>query len=117
METITTAALSNRRKSQRRRPRTTVQVQCRKGASGLGANVACSTLDLSETGARLIVSQELDIRGDVEIVVGGYGMKKPIKRMATIRWQLKLEDGRFCIGTEFQKRLDYRDWQNLASPH
>ena len=73
-------------------------------------------LDVSDTGARLIVSQALDLQAEVETLISGYGMKKSIKRLAYVRWQLTLETGQFCTGVEFQKRLAYRDWQNLASP-
>ena len=108
---------SNRRKSPRRKARTSVKIECRKGSYGLGPNVASEVLDVSDTGARVIVAQDLDRVPEVEITIIGYGMNKPIKRLAVIRWQVKLEDGRFCVGAEFQKRLDYRDWQNLASPN
>jgi hypothetical protein len=116
MEKIATAKQTNRRKSQRRRLRGSVKVECRKGSYGMGPNLASTTLDLSDTGARLIVTQALDILGEVEILIGGYGLRKPIKRLAYIRWQVKLEDGQYCVGAEFQKRLAYRDWQNFASP-
>jgi hypothetical protein len=105
----------NRRKSQRRRPRTSVKIECRKGAYGLGPNLASGALDVSDTGARLIITQAVDAKGEVEIIISAYGMSKPIKRMAVVRWQVALADGGFCIGAEFQKRIDYRDWQNLAA--
>lgn len=73
-------------------------------------------LDLSDTGVRLIVSHALDVPAEVEIIIGGYGMKQPLKRMGTVRWQVKMENGSYCAGIEFQKYLPYRDWQNLASP-
>ena len=111
-----TAKQTNRRSSQRRRPRGSVKVECRRGSYGLGPDLAATTLDLSDTGARLIVTQSLDVMGEVEILIAGYGMGKPLKRIAYIRWQVKLEDGQFCVGAEFQKRLDYRAWQNLATP-
>jgi|ERR1019366_3402589 c-di-GMP-binding flagellar brake protein YcgR len=108
---------ANRRKSQRRKPRRTVKIECRKGSYGLGANLAVVVLDLSDTGVRLIASQELEAQAEVEIIISGYGMTKAIKRAAYVRWQVKLENGQFCLGVEFQKRLPYRDWQNLASPN
>jgi hypothetical protein len=106
----------NRRQSQRRKPRNSVRLECRKGTTGLGVNIAVSVLDVSDTGARLVVSQPLTLQSEVETVISGYGMKASIKRLAHVRWQLKLESGQFCTGVEFQKRLPYRDWQNLASP-
>jgi hypothetical protein len=107
----------NRRKSHRRRARTSVKIECRKGAFGLGANLASGLLDFSDIGARLVVSQAMDVNSEIELVIVGYGMGKPIKRQATVRWIVQLADGGFCIGTEFRKRLLYRDWQNLASPN
>ena len=110
------ASLANRRRSLRRKARTTVKIECRKGSYGLGANVAKHVLDVSDSGIRLIVSQEFNLLTEVEIIISGYGMKSPIKRLATVRWQLKLENGLFCTGVEFQKHISYRDWQNVASP-
>ncbi|MSQ94368.1 MAG: PilZ domain-containing protein [Gemmataceae bacterium] len=80
------------------------------------AALAVQLLDLSDTGVRLIVSHALDVPAEVEIIIGGYGMKQPLKRMGTVRWQVKMENGSYCAGIEFQKYLPYRDWQNLASP-
>lgn len=106
----------NRRKSMRRKPRTSIKIECRKGSTGLGANLAHSLLDISETGVRLVVAHEVPPMGEMELIVSGYGMKDAIKRLANVRWQLKLENGQYCIGVEFQKRIAYRDWQLLASP-
>jgi hypothetical protein len=116
MDRTADAKATNRRNSQRRRPRSSVKVECRKGACGLGPNLAVSALDLSDTGVRLVLSKPLDLLSEVETIISGYGMRDPIKRLANVRWQLKLENGQFCTGVEFQKRLVYRDWQNLASP-
>ncbi len=117
MNKDTTASQANRRKSQRRRPRASVKIECRKGSCGLGPNVGAATLDVSDTGARLIVTADMEKNAEVELLIIGYGMNKPIKRLAIIRWQVQMADGRFCVGAEFQKRLNYRDWQNLASPN
>jgi PilZ domain len=116
MDKLHTAAPGNRRNSQRRKPRSTVQVQCRRGMYGLGSNMATGTLDISETGVRLVISEELEPPDEVEIIVGGYGVQKPLKRTGVVRWALKLENGQFCIGVEFQKRLDFRLLQSLACP-
>ena len=121
METVVDPKLEakqrNRRRSMRRKARTSVKVQCRKGAYGLGPNIAGSILDLADSGVRLIVTAPLNISGDVEVLITGYGLRQTIKRLGYVRWQLKLENGDFCTGIEFQKRIDYRDWQNLSSPN
>jgi hypothetical protein len=106
---------TNRRRSQRRRPRNSAKIECRKGAFGLGPNVATAALDVSDSGARLIVKETMDLACEVEIIINAYGIRKPIRRVALVRWQLELAEGGYCIGAEFQKRIDYRDWQNLAA--
>ena len=117
MEKLDERKQANRRRSQRRRARTTVKVHCRKGSHGLGPDLASKVLDISDTGARLIITQSLEVMAEVEIIINGYGMKEPIKRLGNVRWQVKLESGQFCVGIEFQKSLVYRDWQNLVSPN
>ena len=106
----------NRRTTQRRRPRTTIKVECRKGSSGLGPNLGVHALDISESGVRLIVSEQLEPLSEVEIIINGYGMRSSIKRHGNVRWVVKLEDGTYGVGVEFQKRLIYRDWQLMAAP-
>ena len=117
MPTTIEAKPSNRRKSPRRRPRSSVRVECRKGSSGFGPNLVATVLDLSDTGVCVILTQALDPRSEVEVLVTAYCIKETIKRLANVRWQLQLENGQFCTGLEFQKRLPYRDWQNLSSPN
>jgi hypothetical protein len=108
---------SNRRAAPRCKPRSFVKLECRKGAIGLGLNLATTLMDVSETGVRLVISKELALQQEVEIVLTSHGLKQPIKRLGNIRWQLKLDDGKYCLGVEFQKRLAYSDWQNLATPN
>lgn len=108
---------SNRRVAPRSKPRGYVKLECRKGSFGFGANLATVLMDVSETGARIVINQELPAKQEVEIMFTGYGMSRTVKRLANLRWQLKLEDGKFCIGVEFDKRLEYRDLQTLASPN
>jgi hypothetical protein len=107
----------NRRRSQRRRPRNSVKIECRLGAYGLGPNLASIALDVSDTGARLIIRDAVEPESEVEIIISAYGIRRPIKRLANVRWQVELAEGGFCIGTEFQKRIEYRVWQNLAAPN
>jgi len=117
MDMTAEAKQKNRRRSQRRKPRTSVKVQCRKGSHGLGADIASTVLDLSDSGVRMVIKQGLDVPSEVEIIIAGYGMKSNIKRLGNVRWQVKLENGQYCVGIEFQKHIEYRDWQNLASPN
>lgn len=117
MEKLSASARSNRRRSLRRKPRGTIKVEFRKGALGLGPNIAESTLDVSDSGVRLVVTQMVEVMAEVEILIEGYGANRPIKRLGSVRWQVKLENGHFCTGVEFQKSIDYRDWIRLTSPN
>lgn len=116
MEKTTNVRKANRRRSERRRTRGYVRVECRKGAHGMGANLTSAVLDLSDSGTRLVLLEEIELNGEVEIIIGGYGTARPLRRIANVRWLYKLDDGRFCAGIEFQKLLPYRDWVNLAAP-
>ncbi len=116
MEPLITSSPKNRRRSQRRAPRNSVKAECRKGAYGFGKNLAVQTLDLSESGIRMIVSECIDLATEVKIVIDGYGMNKALKHSGIVRSVAKLENGRFSIGIEFHKQIPYRDWQTLASP-
>ena len=106
----------NRRRLRRASARSHVKLQCRKGALGLGPNLASRVLDISDSGARLIVTQELKLSAEVEISIDGHGMKGMIRRLGIIRWQVKLETGQFCVGVEFHKCLDHGIWQKLVVP-
>jgi hypothetical protein len=79
--------------------------------------VAISLLDISETGARLVVRQELKLRQEVEVELEAHGVNHLVKRVASVRWQLRLDDGAFCVGVEFEKQLVYADWLNIAAPY
>ncbi len=116
-ETPQRPSQKNRRIAIRRKPCGYVQLECRKGSIGLGKNVATMLLDVSETGARLVISLELPAMQQVELIISATGIRNSIKRFGLVRWQLKLDDGTFCIGVEFEKRLDYADVQKLAAPN
>ncbi len=106
--------LSNRRRSRRSGVRGQARVECRKGSLGLGPNLAVTGLDISETGIRLILKATLEIGQEVEIVLSGLGLNRPLKRPGKVVWSLALEDGRWCAGVSFEKALRYADVQNLG---
>jgi len=111
---IFTASLANRRRARRCPPSGQVKMECRKGSAGLGRNMAVTTLDLSETGARLTVRGPIAMGDEVEIQLAGPGVQKPVKRSATVAWSVLLHDGCHAIGVAFGKPLGYADLQRLA---
>lgn len=106
----------NRRGSMRKKPKNTVKVECRRGYCGLGPNLNTEFLDVSEGGVRLILSAQLELKQETEVLITCFGLRKPIKRLANVCWSVPLEDGRFCVGLEFQKRLQFRDLMQFAKP-
>jgi hypothetical protein len=108
--------LRNRRQAARKVPRSTVRVECRRGASGLGKNIVGQFLDLSEGGARLVLTEAVPARDEVEVLIFGSSQRRPIRRLANICWLLALEDGNFCAGVEFQKRLLFNEVSQNARP-
>ncbi|HEX3313341.1 MAG TPA: PilZ domain-containing protein [Gemmataceae bacterium] len=113
---LSTSSMSNRRSSSRRPPRGNVTIEVRKGNHGLGTNVAVLFLDLSEGGIRLVVNEEFDRHQEVEVHISAYGLKKPVKSIGAVRWVMPLDNGLFCIGIQFEKRLPYRDVTTLFKP-
>lgn len=107
---------AQRRRAQRRRPRTNVCVECRKGALGLGPNLCLEFRDLSETGLRFLTKVPLKKKDEVEVAISGHGMRGSIKRMAEVRWVEAVSDQQFLVGLEFQKLIPFRDVHSLTAP-
>src|SRR5438270_13804568 len=98
----------NRRASLRKPARRTVKLRCRRGALGMGADLALGFLDISEGGVQLVLKEPLPIGAEVEVQFEGQGLRSPIKRVADIRWMLPIEGGGWCAGVRFQKPLSFR---------
>jgi PilZ domain len=112
----THSSMSNRRTSKRMFTRTSVAVELRKGALGLGANIAAQLLDISEGGVRVIIKAPLQAKDEVEITLTGHGIPKALKRLAVVCWVFKLESGMYATGFNFEKRLRYSDVTSIAKP-
>jgi len=111
---VFTASLANRRRARRCPLSSQSKIECRKGSAGLGRNVAVATLDLSETGTRLIVQAPTTVGEEVELKMAGPGLQKPVRRVGRVVWSLLLQTGNHAIGVEFDKTLGYSDLQRLA---
>jgi hypothetical protein len=111
-----TAPRVNRRARRRLALSTLTKVECRKGTLGLGADLNVATLDISETGVRLVLKAWLKVGQEVEVVLKGGWTCKPLKRLAKVIWALLLETGNWCVGLQFDKPLPYGEMQRLAKP-
>jgi PilZ domain len=88
-------------------------VSCRKGALGLGKDLAIAVKDISVEGARLLVKEEIAAGTEVEITLAGVGGNKRVVRRATVAW-CKAESPNFTIGVKFHDGLSYEDFFHLT---
>jgi hypothetical protein len=91
-----------------------VRITCRKGCLGLGPNIALSLLDLSETGARLLVTESLAEKEEVELTLIAPGLTREVKHLGRVIWALTTAEGHYCIGIQFEKRLNYGTLTDLS---
>jgi hypothetical protein len=105
----------DRRAVRRRLPKRSTKIVCRCGSFGTGPDVAVAILDLSETGARLLVKAELAPRREVELTLESVTHRRPVKVVATVIWRQDTPDGNHIIGLRFQKHLNYGDLLGAAS--
>jgi c-di-GMP-binding flagellar brake protein YcgR len=111
---IVQSSAKNRRSSKRWGSRKSASIEVRKGALGLGPNIATELLDISEGGVRVIVKAPLQEKDQVEIALSGHGVRKAIKRLAVVCWSFKTESGEYATGFNFDKRLSYQDISNFG---
>ena len=104
----------NRRASRRRPPKGSTRIYGYRGPLGLGANVAVSILDLSETGASLVVKAPFKRGEDMEVNLEGIVHRRPIRKMATVVWCVATDNERWAVGVKFQGALRYADLNDLS---
>ena len=104
----------NRRASRRRSPKGSTKIRCYRGPMGLGANVAVSALDVSESGAALVVKAHFKPGEEMEVNLEGIIHRRPIKKMGTVVWCMPTSDGCHIVGVRFQGILRYADLNDLT---
>jgi hypothetical protein len=110
----TDSANPNRRRQRRQKSRGSTKVTCTVGKWGLGQNVARSLLDVSASGARLVVTVALTVGQEVEVSLQGTWHLRPLKLPAQVVWCVATADGGYCAGLQFERHLPYADLQALA---
>ena len=105
----------NRRASRRLQGRRTMKLECRKGSLGLGRDIGVRVLDISQTGARVLLKAPLERGQEAELVLdAGHG--GVVKRLATVVWSAPAEGGCYCVGFAFNSYLDYNSLLRLSAP-
>jgi hypothetical protein len=103
------------RRAWRRRPsRRTAKAACRKGALGLGPDLAVAILDVSETGIRLVVKAALERGQQVEVKLSSQNVVHPALRLGDVRWCVPMDDDQHAVGIRFEKPLTYAELQQLS---
>src|SRR5262249_15915926 len=100
--------------SPRRKPKGGTRVVCRKGALGLGPNVALSLLDLSEGGVCVVVGDFLAKGQVIEVVLSAPGCPRDVCRLGDVVWSFADRDGTCRIGVRLRKRIESAQLQELG---
>ena len=107
------------RKTQRAAPRRSASSQlkatCEKSACD-GTCIPTAVLDLSEGGARLIVTVPLEVGEEVVLALEGPWYEMPIRRLGKIVWSIQVTNGRYAVGLHLQDRLGGEDVEQLTIP-
>ena len=104
---------ANMRRALRKEPKSSTKLKVYRNTVGLGANIGVRALDLSETGARMVLKEALPVGHDFAIEIEGPS-GKPFKATAQIRWIVKAEDGTYITGATFDKSVGYAHLSSLA---
>jgi hypothetical protein len=90
-----------------------VKVTCRKGGLDLGPDLTVATLNVSETGVRLLLMAGLPRGQEVTLNLQGQDQLRPVRVLGNVAW-CQPEGEQWHVGVEFQKRLKYPDFLRLT---
>jgi hypothetical protein len=80
----------------------------------LGPDLLVTTLDISETGVRVVLKSAVEKGREVELLFQGLNCGRPVKRTARVVWTVPLEDGNYCAGLHLDRPLRYIELLRLA---
>src|SRR4051812_48261400 len=110
---IPTPARPNKRRGRRQPAKTSTKVRAYRNAQGLGPNIALRVLDLSETGVRILVKEEMQVGQEFQLSFEGPGAR-PVKVIGNVCWCMQDGPGTFSVGAGFQKSIPYADLMTLS---
>jgi hypothetical protein len=105
----------NLRRCRRQAPKGSTRVKAYRNGLGLGRPISDGVLDISEVGARLLLTVELPVGAEFLIEFES-AASRLVKMLANVMWIVAAADGRFVVGVRFQKALPYVDLHALARP-
>ena len=104
-----------RRQTPRFTPRRAARASCRWGTLGHGRDLALGLLDLSETGARLLLSEPVGRGEVVEVGLLAPNALRAVTRPGVVVWSEDAEGGACRIGVVFSARLGTEALGELAA--
>jgi hypothetical protein len=107
------AAKKFKYRAPRRPPKRSTTVRAYRNGMGFGPNIGLGVLDISETGVRLTLKEDLPVGREFELTLEGPGLK-PIKVNGRVVWAVKAADGSFCVGASFEKSIPWSDLLRLS---
>ena len=81
---------------------------------GLGANLAVSVVEVSETGACVVVNALFAVGEEMEVTLESVVHRRPIRKMARVVRCESAGPDRWRVGVQFQGALRYSDLNDLA---
>jgi PAS domain S-box-containing protein len=106
LDRVPAAPLFDTRSEPRHAPAAEVGVECRQTKDGLGPNVAQGLLNLSPSGACVLVSAALEPGQQVEVTLSSQGRAGPLRVSAEVTWTQPEDEGRHRAGLRFLRRLN-----------
>ena len=83
-----------------------VDVACRAGAPGQGLYIALALLDVSASGARLLVDGAVTVGQVLEVCLYPAAPALGVTRAARVAWVAEAPGGFSCVGVQFETPLD-----------
>jgi hypothetical protein len=106
------ATCNDQRRSPRLHPKGGTQLEVFREPDGTGPDIAVKVVDLSATGAKLVLSERLPPGHVIGIAMYGPG-PLPIAGVAEVVWS-KEEDGAYPTGIEFRRPAGGEQLASLA---
>jgi hypothetical protein len=88
--------------------------RCRKGMMGLGPDLALALLDLSQTGALLLLKVPLELKQPVAVELFSTAYPKPVSVDARVARCTPTPEGTYLVGVRFERNLSYADVHRLT---
>jgi hypothetical protein len=99
----------------RRSASSNVKVTChRRGSGETGPNLTSVVLDLSEAGARLIVTAPLEVGEEVVLGLEGPAYETPLTRSGKIVWSFQINAKGFAVGIRLEERFEGDDVEQVT---